>query len=79
MNPLLVIPLLLAQGPYCGGVHNLRPEDAPFTGCFVPSGRGDGGGAQLRMDPFSPSGYRATPVLPPELPRYIPPQPLTRP
>jgi hypothetical protein len=80
MNPaLLAIPLLLAQGPLCGGTFNIRPEDTPFTGCFVPSGRGDGGGAQIRMDPLAPSGYRATPVPPRELPQYIPPQPLYRP
>lgn len=80
MTPaLLAIPLLLAQGPLCGGMFNTTPENSPLTGCFMPSWKGDGSGAQIRMDPFSPSGYRATPVLPPELPRYIPPQPMTRP
>lgn len=65
--------VLLAQGPLCGGLYDLRPEDAPFTGCFVPSWKGDGSGAQIRVDPLSPSGYRATPVLPHQLPRYTPP------
>ena len=76
MSPvLLAIPLLLAQGPLCGGIYNLRPEDAPYTGCFVPNWNGDGGGAQIRIDPlFSPSGYRATPVPAPQLPQYITPQ-----
>ena len=76
MTPaLLAAGLLLAQGPLCGGLYDIRPEDAPFTGCFIPTWNGDGGGAQIRIDPlFSPSGYRATPVKPPELPRYIPPQ-----
>jgi hypothetical protein len=67
--------LLLAQAPLCGGLYNITPEDAPYTGCFVPSGRGDGSGAQIRMDPlFSPSGYRATPIQGPQLPQLTPPQ-----
>lgn len=71
---LLAAGMLLTQGPLCGGLYDIRPEDAPFTGCFVPSSKGDGSGAQLRLDPFSPSGYRATPVPPRELPQYIPPR-----
>lgn len=66
---------LLAQGPLCGGLYNIRPEDAPFTGCFIPSGKGDGSGAQIRMDPlFSPSGYNTTPVPAPQLPQFAPSQ-----
>lgn len=64
--------LLLAQlaAPYCGynyGVE-ITPQDAPFTGCYVPSWSGQGG-AVLREDPLSPGGVRATPVLPAPLPQ----------
>ena len=64
---LAAAAVLLAQGPMCGGQHDLRPDDTALllTGCFIPSGRGDGSGAQIRIDPLlSPSGYRATPIPP---------------
>ena len=72
MTPLLAA-VLIAQAPLCGGLYKMTPEDAPLTGCFIPSGRGDGSGAQIRIDPiFSPSGYRATPVSPTSLPLWQP-------
>ena len=78
MLSLIASGLLLAQGPVCGGLYGTTPENSPFTGCFIPSGRGDGSGAQIRIDPiFSPSGYRATPVPPTTLPTYQ--QPTTYP
>ena len=71
MLSLITSGLLLAQGPVCGGLYGTTPENSLFTGCFIPSGRGDGSGAQIRIDPiFSPSGYRATPVPPTTLPTY---------
>ena len=61
---LAAAAVLLAQGPMCGGQYDLRPDDTALllTGCFIPSGRGDGSGAQIKVDPLSGSGYRATPV-----------------
>jgi len=53
MTPIFtaLLPVLLAQGPYCGtGLLQVTPEQASFTGCFVPSGRGDGSGAQIFVD-----------------------------
>ena len=62
---LAAAAVLLAQGPMCGGLYGMTPDNAPYTGCFVPSWKGDGSGAQIRMDPLlSPSGYRATPIPP---------------
>lgn len=67
--------MLIAQAPLCGGLYGLTPEQAPYTGCYVPGWPGSTGGAQIRVDPLSPSGYRATPVLEPELPGPAPVQP----
>jgi hypothetical protein len=56
--------VLLAQGPVCGGLYGTTPESSPIVGCFVPSGRGDGSGAQIFVDPLGPNGYRAKPIPP---------------
>jgi hypothetical protein len=67
MNPILgaLLPVLLVQAPACGtGPLQVTPEQASFTGCFIPSGRGDGSGAQLFVDPLAPNGYRAKPIPP---------------
>jgi hypothetical protein len=71
MLTTLLIAQLVSPGPYCGDNFGtmIRPEDAPFTGCFLPSWSGSGG-AVIREDPYSPGGYRATPV--PEQPQYRP-------
>ena len=70
MAPIFTITalVLLAQGPQCGtGILQATPEQAFVTGCFVPSGRMDGSGAQIFMDPLGPNGYRAKPVPPRQL------------
>jgi hypothetical protein len=73
MTPFIAA-VLIAQAPLCGGLYNITPDDAPFTGCFIPSWRGDGSGAVIKSDPLlSPSGYRATPVPPRSLPLWGPP------
>jgi hypothetical protein len=67
MTPILgaLLPVLLAQGPVCGtGPLQVTPEQALFTGCFIPSGRMDGSGAQVFIDPLAPNGYRAKPIPP---------------
>lgn len=71
MLELALIAQLTAPGPYCGNNFGtwITPEDAPFTGCYLP-GWGGSGGAVIREDPYSPGGYRATPV--PERPGYWP-------
>ena len=67
MAPIFTITalVLLAQGPQCGtGILQATPEQAFVTGCFVPSGRMDGSGAQIFVDPLAPTGYRAKPIPP---------------
>lgn len=76
MLTALLLAQLIAQGPPCGywlGAE-ITPENTPLTGCFIPSWRGDGSGAQLRIDQFSPSGLRATPVPPTPWPQFQPAQ-----
>ena len=73
MTPLIAA-VLIAQGPYCGtGPLQVTPQQAPFTGCYIPSWRGDGSGAVIKSDPLAPNGYRATPVPPRVLPLWQPP------
>jgi len=65
MLSLITSGLLLAQGPVCGtGPLQATPEQASFTGCFIPSGRMDGSGAQIFVDPLGPNGFRAKPIPP---------------
>jgi len=62
----MLTTLLIAQlsAPNCGWNYGVEttPQNAPFTGCYVPSQPGQPGGAILREDPLSPAGYRAIPV-----------------
>lgn len=69
MLELVLIAQLVTPGPYCGDNFGtwITPEDAPFTGCVVPSWGGQGG-AVIREDPYSPGGYRATPL--PQTPQF---------
>lgn len=69
--------LLIAQAPLCGGLYGITPETSILnTGCFVPSGRGDGSGAVIRMAPqLSPGPYQAEPVPPETAPSWQSPYP----
>ena len=69
MAPIFTLTalVLLAQGPVCGGLYGTTPDNSLIRGCFIPSGRGDGSGAQIFVDPLAPNGYRAKPVPPRQL------------
>jgi hypothetical protein len=64
---MLTTALLIAQlaAPYCGWNYGVEitPQNAPFTGCYVPPPPGQQhGGTILREDPLSPGGVRAYPA-----------------
>jgi hypothetical protein len=64
---MLTTALLIAQlgAPYCGWNYGVEitPQNAPFTGCYVPPPAGRQlGGAILREDPLSPGGVRSYPA-----------------